>query len=200
VDAEIPALVRAAQHGDREAFGELYEQLAPGLYRYFYHRTNRSAELAEDLTEDLFAKLLVRLDRYQDRGLPFSAWVYQIARNIATDYHRQQPPHGVVSVDAAAELVEPSREGTIEQALQGRDLAQAMRVLTPAQYEVVSLRFLQDLSVQETAGALGRTEDAIKKLQGRALAQLRRVLSGRLLGRLNRTDVPLATPTLASAA
>jgi RNA polymerase sigma-70 factor, ECF subfamily len=200
VDSEIRLLVRAAQGGDREAFGELYERLAPGLYRYFYHRTNRSAEVAEDLTEDVFVKIMGRLDRYEDRGLPFTAWVYQVARNLAVDYVRRQPPHGAVSMDSAPELVEPSREGTIEQALHGCDLDEVLAALTAAQREVLTLRFLQDLSVRETAQVLGRTEDAIKKLQERGLAQSRRVLSGRPLGRCGRVPLEAGAPELASAA
>jgi RNA polymerase sigma-70 factor, ECF subfamily len=193
VDAEIASLVRTAQHGDREAFGELYERLAPGLYRYFYHRTHQAAEVAEDLTEDLFVKILGRLDRYEDRGLPFTAWVYQIARNLAVDHARRQPPQGVVAIDSAPEIAEPSHEGTIEQALHSRDLTEAMTVLTPAQREVVTLRFLQDRSVRATAQTLGLTEDAVKKLQQRGLAKLQRVLSSRPRGRGGR---PVLRPNL----
>src|SRR2546423_11365014 len=109
----MQVLVLRAQNGEREAFGEIYEQLATKVYQHFFHRTNQSAEIAEDLTEELFLKVLTRLDRYEDRGLPFAAWVFQVARNLLVDYFRRQPRGGFVSMDNAPELIESGQEGTI---------------------------------------------------------------------------------------
>ena len=88
VDIDIQVLVEQAQQGDREAFGAIYEQLAPKIHLYLYHHTNGRAHLAEDLTEEVFVKVLEKLQSYQDRGLPFVSWVYRVAHNHLVDYFR----------------------------------------------------------------------------------------------------------------
>src|ERR1051326_7426657 len=96
---DLQVLVQRAQGGDREAFGQIYEQLAPKLYGYVYHRVGASRELAEDLTAGIFLKLIEKLPCYQDRGLPFTAWVYRLAHNQIIDYFRAQPKTGFAVVE-----------------------------------------------------------------------------------------------------
>ena len=81
------ALVQAAKAGDAAAFGELYERYRDAIYRFCLARTGTSHD-AEDLTSDVFVKALNSIDRYQDRGLPFAAFLYRIARNAAIDRSR----------------------------------------------------------------------------------------------------------------
>jgi len=106
VDLEIQGLVERAQDGDREAFGDIYERLAPKVYSYLYHHTNGRAQVAEDLSEEVFLKVLEKLQRYQNRGLPFVSWVYRIAHNHLVDYFRTQPKQGIVSIDDCYDLAE----------------------------------------------------------------------------------------------
>jgi RNA polymerase sigma-70 factor, ECF subfamily len=178
VDLEIQGLVGRAQNGDREAFGEVYERLSPKVYSYLYYHLNGRTHAAEDLTEEVFVKVLEKLDRYQDRGLPFSAWVFRIAHNHLIDYVRAQPKQGITSIDDCIDLPEPQSERTLDLALTHTELVGAMERLTEDQRRVVVLRFLQGMSIAETARSLGKTEDAVKKLQGRGLSMLKKGLSG----------------------
>jgi RNA polymerase sigma-70 factor (ECF subfamily) len=184
VELEIQALVDRAQRGDREAFASIYERLAPKVYSYLYHHANGRAHVAEDLVEDVFVKVLEKLGSYQNRGLPFASWVYRIAHNHLVDYFRTQPRQGVVSIDDCYHLVEPHAERSLDQTLTHTELAKALKLLTEDQRRVIILRFLQGLNIVETARVIGKTDDAVKKLQARGLMALRRVLGESTLAEL----------------
>src|SRR3954447_10679137 len=88
---EAAELVAKAQQGDQMAFATLYEQYRPLVYRFLRRRLDGSDEVVEDLTEDVFVKLYEKLDRYVERGLPFTAWLYRIAHNQLVDFVRTCP-------------------------------------------------------------------------------------------------------------
>jgi RNA polymerase sigma-70 factor (ECF subfamily) len=178
VETDTQVLVTLAQAGDRDAFGQLYERLSPKLYSYLYYHLNGRAQLAEDLTEEVFMKVLERLGRYQDRGLPFSAWVFRIAHNHLIDHVRAQPKQGIVSIEDCQDLPEQHAERTLDLALTQTELSRAIATLTEDQRRVIVLRFLQGMSTAETARSLNKTEDAVKKLQARGLQVLKKQLSG----------------------
>jgi RNA polymerase sigma-70 factor (ECF subfamily) len=184
MDREIQELVRQVREGDREAFGEIYERLAPKVYSYLYHHTNGKAHLAEDLTEDVFIKVLEKFDRYEDRGLPFASWVYRVAHNLLVDYFRTLPKQGTVSIDECYDLAEKGAEKSLDLTLTHNELTKALGKLTDDQRQVVVFRFLQGMNIAETATAIGKTEDAVKKLQARGLMALRRALGPRTLADL----------------
>jgi len=167
------ALVRAAKSGDASAFGELYERYRDAIYRYCLSRTG-TAHDAEDLTSDVFVKALHSIDRYQERGLPFVAFLYRIARNAAIDRSRtlKQP----LSVD---ELVtQPaSRQNVEADAMLAVDRSILLAALTKLKTEhrdVIVMRFIEGYSALEVAAALGKTEGAVRTLQHRALERLRK--------------------------
>ena len=167
------ALVRAAKSGDASAFGELYERHRDAIYRYCLSRTG-TAHDAEDLTSDVFVKALHSIDRYQERGLPFVAFLYRIARNAAIDRARtmKQP----LSVD---ELVtEPSSKQNVEAdaslAVDRSILLAALTKLKTEHRDVIVMRFIEGYSALEVAAALGKTEGAVRTLQHRALERLRK--------------------------
>jgi RNA polymerase sigma-70 factor (ECF subfamily) len=173
VDGTDGALVRAAKSGDASAFGELYERYRDAIYRYCLSRTG-TAHAAEDLTSDVFVKALQSLDRYQERGLPFVAFLYRIARNAAIDRARtlKQP----LSVD---ELVtEPASRQNVEAdatlAVDRSILLTALAKLKADDRDVLVMRFIEGYSAIEVAAALGKTEGAVRTLQHRALERLRK--------------------------
>lgn len=173
---DVEALVKQAQAGDFTAFGEVYERFAPEIQRYLLRHLGGRRELAEDLTEEVFLKVLERINTFQFRGLPFSAWLYRIARNHMIDHIRVQPKMPIGSLDAAPEVPERRAERALERSLDRQELAEALGHLTDDQRCAVVLRFLEGLSTAETATRMSKTEDAVKKLQARGLTQLRRVL------------------------
>ena len=174
---QAAALVAQAQQGDQLAFATLYEQYRPLVFRFLRRRLEGSDEVVEDLTEDVFVKLYEKLDRYVERGLPFTAWLYRIAHNQLVDYLRTLPRQSAQPLDAVAEMPERQTTSEYSSVLDRHTLEPALARLTPEQRQAVELRFLQGMSVAETAAAMGRSEEAVKKLQARALVNLRRALT-----------------------
>src|ERR671937_1964643 len=111
---DIQGAVERARTVDRDAFGELYEHFCSKIYNYLYYHLNGRAHLAEDLTEEVFVKMLEKFHTYRDRGLPFSAWIFRIAHNHLIDFLRAQPRPGVVSIDDCQDLRAPGAERTLE--------------------------------------------------------------------------------------
>jgi RNA polymerase sigma-70 factor (ECF subfamily) len=169
-------LVALAQQGDQQAFATLYETYRPLVYRFLRRRLDGADETVEDLTEDVFVKLYEKLDRYVERGLPFTAWLYRIAHNQLVDFVRTLPRHQAKSLDAVVDVAETQATAEYRGVLDRETLAPALARLTAEQRQAVELRFLQGMSVAETAATMARSEEAVKKLQARALANLRRYL------------------------
>lgn len=173
-DIGVQGLVTRAQRGDPGAFGALYERLAPKLHNYLYHQTGGDVHLAEDLVEDVFVRVLEKLGHYEDRGLPFVAWVYRIAHNRLVAYHRALPEQTTAALGETFDPAKPAAVRVLNEALTPASLVRALRRLTEEQRQAVVLRFLQGMSVAEAARTMGKTEDAVKKLQARGLRTLRR--------------------------
>ncbi len=174
---QAAALVALAQQGDQQAFADLYEAYRPLVYRFLRRRLDGADEAVEDLAEDVFVKLYEKLDRYVERGLPFTAWLYRIAHNQLVDYLRSLPRLSSQPLEAVADVAESQTSTEYRSVLDRQTLAPALARLTPEQRQAVELRFLQGLSVAETAATMGRSEEAVKKLQARALVNLRRELA-----------------------
>ncbi len=173
----ISALVELAQRGDGEAFGMLYERYVDVVYRYVYVRVGTAA-LAEDLTSETFLRALRRIDSFSWQGRDIAAWFITIARNLITDNAKSARFRMEVTtadmLDADRHVEAPEAE--VLQHLRDVRLLEAVKALKPEQAECVVLRFLQGLSLAETAKVLGRTEGAVKQLQLRAVRALRREL------------------------
>jgi len=169
----IRGLVMAAQSGDEAAFVAVYRAYAPAVYRFCLARVRHSAD-AEDLLQQTFLRVVEALPRYEDRGLPFGAWLFRIARSATVDQHRRRRDD--LSLDSeAGGPTGPAAEPTID--LGDRELLRgALAGLTRDQREVLRLRFFADLSARESGLILGRDEAAVRALQCRALAALRRAL------------------------
>ncbi|MFN8637298.1 MAG: sigma-70 family RNA polymerase sigma factor [Chloroflexota bacterium] len=173
----VSELVSQAQQGDQAAFASLYEQYSPLVYRFLRRRLDGSDEVVEDLTEDVFVKVYEKLDRYVERGLPFTAWLYRIAHNHLVDYLRSLPRMTAHSLDDVGDVPERAAITSFGQVLDRQALEPALARLTPEQRQAIDLRFMEGMSVAEAARTMGRSEEAVKKLQARALANLRRHLA-----------------------
>jgi len=173
--SEAETLVQRAKDGDATALTTLYEEHAPRLYRYFLPRVEGRCQQAEDLTEDVFVRVLERLDKYEDRGLPIGAWLFRIAHNLLIDDQRRLPKQPIVAIEEIEELRGPA-ERHLQQALDQHEIKMALARLTYDQRTVIQLRFIEGLTIIEAATAVGKTEEAVKKLQARGLMAMRRVL------------------------
>lgn len=168
-------LVKRAQAGDHSAFAQLYERYSPAIYRYIYFRVGE-AELARDLHSDVFLRMFEGLHRYEDRGWPLSAWLYRIAHDRTVDTLRRHHNQRHISID----LWEGSCDGpeqTIGALLEHEELVRTLSSLTNEQRQVILLRFVKGMSIQEVARTLGRSEGAVKALQYRGLQSLARQLT-----------------------
>lgn len=153
------------------------ERYYADIGKYFLRRVGNE-ERAHDLTQDLFRKVWEKIGKYQDKGLPFSAWVYRMAHNHLIDEIRgNKKRNGDVSLDNAPEISHDT--SGITHAEDRAVLGPALARLTAEQRQTVELRFLEGCTTAETAARMGKTEEAVKKLQARGLANLRRLLGGR---------------------
>ncbi len=174
-DDAISGLVAAAQDGDPEAFGSLFDHYHGPVYRYVAARVRRPSD-AEDLTQLVFVKALEALPRYQARGVPFGGWLFRLARNVVIDHIRTRREHATLDLAAERPALDggPDELAALRQELDS--VATALRRLTPEQREAIELRFFAGLSAREAAMAMDRQEGTVRGLQFRGIAALRREL------------------------
>jgi len=166
--------LKLAVQGDSEAFGLLYEKYVGRIYNYIYYRTGNVHD-AEDLTERVFIRALKHIRRYNDRGLPFSSWLYRIAHNLVANWHRDNSRRKEVTLDDG--LVSIYRGDFPEhELLRSEEQEQLMilvRSLPPDRQELLILKFVEHLSNTEIGSIMGRSEGAIKSLYHRTLLTIR---------------------------
>jgi RNA polymerase sigma-70 factor (ECF subfamily) len=175
-DVNESCLIERAKAFDEQALSELYNRHADVIFRYVFYRVGDQA-VAEEMVGDVFVRALEGLPAYQDTGCPFGAWLYRIAHARVVDHYRRQRSRRVVALDerlAAGEKTDPHQLVAFQD--DARRAWEAMNHLTEEQQQVISLRFILGCSIAEIASSLGKTEGAVKALQHRGLASLRRLL------------------------
>jgi RNA polymerase sigma-70 factor, ECF subfamily len=171
------ALVKAAQEGDMVAFGDLFDRYYDVVFRYVLFRTG-DRTLAEDLTQETFVRALRRISSVSYQGRDIGAWFVTIARNLIFDHVKSSRYRLEQTTSEIVEL-SPSTGGPEQEVLDGAtndELLRCVRKLNPDQQECIQLRFLQGLSVAETAEIMDRNEGAVKALQHRAVRRLAQLL------------------------
>lgn len=173
----IQALVDLARDGDAEAFGQLYDHYVGGVYRFVYYRVG-SPQLAEDLTSETFVRGLRAIQRFSWQGKDFGAWLTTIARNLIADHFKSSRSRLEIVSDDVPEgpVTAPSTEDDVLSLLTNEILFETVAALPPEQRDCILMRFIQGLSIAQTAAALGRTEGAIKQLQLRAVRNLAKAI------------------------
>jgi RNA polymerase sigma-70 factor (ECF subfamily) len=169
-------LIDRAARGDVNAFSTLYESYFDRVYRYLYVRLGNAAE-AEDLTQDVFAKVIEAIGSYQWRNVPFASWLFRIAHNRMIDHlRREKRIERVDSDEAVLSLDDPDPSEIAEHNLQLEKVRHNIGKLSPAQREVIWLRFSAGLSTTEVAVALGKSTGTIKALQYNGIVALRKLM------------------------
>jgi RNA polymerase sigma-70 factor (ECF subfamily) len=175
VNVDETELIQAAQAGNTEAYGELYTRYAASVFRFiFAHLDNRFD--AEDLTEEVFLRAWRRLPQFRQKGFPFSAFLFRIARNALVDFYRiTTGKRSTVLISEAQMESDPLSQPAevVSAQFEHRALRQALGNLKDEYRTVLALRFFGGLSPTETAKAMNRSVGAIRVLQFRALAALR---------------------------
>ena len=159
---------------DPEAFGELYRRYVDRIYSYIFQRTGDRYD-AEDLTARTFYKALLHIERYDQRGVPFAAWLYRIAHNLVANWHRDRSRRQTISFD---DLVsswhgKEALDHLAEQNEKEQAVRAAIRRLAPDRQLLLNLKFGEGLSNAEIGRILGRSEGAVKSLYRRTLVALR---------------------------
>ena len=169
-------LVKRAQQGDKDAVATLYEAYAQPIYQYIRYRVDTD-EMAEDLTADVFLRMVRKLREYTYTGAPLGAWLFRIASNRIADHYRESKKvtfselgDTLVSneVDPLEELVNEEERSRLREALQ---------TLSDDYQNVLILRFMQNLAHAEVANIMEKSESAVRVTQHRALKALANALS-----------------------
>jgi RNA polymerase sigma-70 factor (ECF subfamily) len=171
----LKELVARAQMGDEGAFAVLYEEYFTPLYRFLYFRVADQQE-AEDLAQATFVKAWGALKRYRETAnASFSSWLYAIARNTLIDHWKKKKDVSFGTDEAFNAIIDADQDPITQfrQNDTGRKVREAIQGLSEDQRDVVVMKFIQDMSNKEIAEALGKTEEAVRQLQFRALRMLR---------------------------
>ena len=174
---DLARLVEQAQQGKREAVEELYLLHFDRIYSYLHMNVGNRHD-AEDLTTQVFVKMLESIGKFRWRSAPFSAWLFRIAHNLAMDHFRAarrwQPEEEVPEPEGSEEL---SAEEEALHSIGRKSMLEMIETLSSEQQQVLTLKFVFNFSNAEAGTILGKTEGAIKSLQHRALASLQKQLA-----------------------
>lgn len=166
--------IRLAAEGDTDAFSGLYERYVTRIYNYIFYRTGNPAE-AEDLTSRVFHRALHHIQHYDNRGIPFSAWLYRIAHNLVANWHRDNSRRKEVPLDDYTQHPHRAQmpEASVVDTQEMEDLLKVIRRMPPERQQLLILKFVEGMSNQEVATIMMRSEGAIKSLYHRTLIALR---------------------------
>lgn len=166
--------VRLAVNGDADAFSFIYEKNVTRIYNYIFYRIGFEAD-AEDLTARVFHRAFGHIEKYQEKGVPFTAWLYRIAHNLTANWYRDTQRRKEISLEDQLDLPHHGElpERQVERTQEKEILMKAIRRLPPERQQLILLKYLEDLTNGEIAVIMGRTEGAIKSLYHRSLISLR---------------------------
>ncbi len=175
IDGEL-SLIKQAQKGDKEAYGQLYDHYIAPIYRFVLVKVTDKDE-AQDLTHEVFLSAWQNLKNYKHQGFPFSSWLYQIARNKVIDHYRTKKIHSdVYELDEDLVKVVGAVESNLDIGLAMDHVKTALSRLSEEQQDVIVMKFIEDLSNEEIANIMGKSEGAVRLLQHRAVNNLKEIL------------------------
>ena len=170
-------LIKQAQQGNADAFGELYELYSPVVFRYLYSHLDNRLD-AEDLNEEVFIRVWAAMPKFENQGVPFSAFLFRVARNALIDHYRKNN-RNAITYSLNESWVKDVHPDPVEKLIEGsehQEIRETLNELRDDYRTVLDLRFLGELSPVETATVMGKSPGAIRVLQHRALNALRKLL------------------------
>jgi RNA polymerase sigma-70 factor (ECF subfamily) len=177
-EAEEPGLVARSLRGDRDARAELFDRYLEAVYEFVFYRVGRRPEIAEEVTQEVFARALTHMDRYDAARGDFGQWLGGISRNAIRDLaRRSRAPGSALAGDPGPVLASIPGRGDPAAEAAARDgdavLLRALSALPLRYREVLRWKYLEGLSVREIAGRTRSSEKAVEGVLGRARAALR---------------------------
>lgn len=171
-------LIQAVQSGDTASFGALYDEYVREIYRFIYYKTHQK-EVAEDLTSHVFMKALEKIHSFKGEKGVFRGWLYQIARNTVIDHYRTQKKTGSIE-DAWDISSDDDVELTVSRQFDKEELRKYLSQLKSEQRDIILMRLWQDMSYEEIALALGKSETNCRVTFSRGIVQLRKIMPAAL--------------------
>lgn len=171
----IDSIIEQAKRGNRNAVAQLYEMFVDRIYRYVAYRVDSDAD-AEDLTAEVFVKMVEGLPHYTPTGVPFEAWLYRIASARVIDYRRRATRRPVNELTENISDDNDSPEDLVQTQEEVQEMRHAFTLLNDEQQQVLILRIIERKSHQEVADVIGKSLTAVKSIQYRAL----QILAGQL--------------------
>lgn len=170
------SLLQRARERDPAALAAIYDTYAPKIYAYIYRHV-RDPHRAEDLTSTVFLKMLESLDKNNFAKDKLQSWLYRIAHNVIIDdvrYQQRRPVQPLYDTVSASPEEDPLH--IVDERLEKEVIWNAIQQLTEDQKNVIILRFGEGLTAPQVAQILNKTEEAVRALQRRGLANLRKIL------------------------
>lgn len=174
-ECELVARLKAY---DQAAIQQVYRMHADAIYRYALYQGGDPA-LAEDVAGEVFVRMMESIGTYEYRGLPISAWLYRIARNLVIDQQRRRNRLRPLDQTDEAAFASPDPVDEAERRLSWAEVSGMLHELTDEQRQVIVLKFIENLDNAEIAAIIGKNEGSVKALQHRALRSLKRLLEQR---------------------
>lgn len=166
--------IKQAQEGHHEAFSVIYSHYLPQIYRFVFLKTGNKAT-AEDLTHESFLSAWKNLKKYEDLNFPFSSWLYQIARNKIIDFYRTNKKNlQLDNIDESAIAIE-NNNSSLDSQIDIEKIKILIKQLKPDYQDILIMRFIDDLSCEEIAIAIKKSQGAVRLLQHRALNALKQL-------------------------
>lgn len=175
LDGEEKLIQDAVKEGDSSAFGKLYDYYQPMIYRFVIVKVGRREE-AEDITHQVFLQAWQNVRTYHHRGHPFGSWLYQIARNQVIDHYRSRRNDVPLEIADTEGALRQVNQPDISLRMDVKKVLMAIRHLKSEYQDAIVFRFIEDLSIKETADVMHKTEGAIKLIQHRAIEELKRAM------------------------
>jgi len=179
-DANQPSdeeLVESARRRESGGLTALYERYYDRMFRFAYVRLGNRQD-AEDVTQEVFLKMVDKIDSFKWQGVPFAAWLFKVGHNAVTDFQRKRSNRGVQTpLEDLPLIASDNPEETVMNKLVLEAVTDNIQRLTPAQQQVLALRFGADLSVLDTAKILNKAEGTVKATQFQAFQTLRKLMA-----------------------
>lgn len=177
---QLTALAVRMKKGDRKAAGKLYDELLPKAYGFFFTRTGRK-ETAEDLSQDIFVKLVEKIESFDERRGGFVMWFWRIARNTLVDHYREkkEKPFSMFE-EGEVEAMSITEMPDIESRIRYRKLQGFLKTLSDEEKELFELRYVAEAPYKEIAELLGKSEGALRVAAMRLKEKLKKELKNEI--------------------
>ena len=166
--------IKKAKKGHKGSFGQLYDHYLPQIYRFILLKVNSKSE-AEDLTHEVFLSAWQNIHNYRYEGFPFSSWLYQIAKNAVIDFYRTSKKN--IRIENVGENILEAKADSegLNNILEIEKIKKCIFLLKPDYQDVLIMRFIEDLSPEEIASSLNKSEGAVRLIQHRAIKELKSI-------------------------